>query len=71
MENNEQIYSIFRFADQVYVGDEVLVQKSDNLIAAKVISVSSLIMQGYCRSIKIFVFFFVVLFKCLPIFQEI
>ena len=51
MENNEQIYSIFRFADQVYVGDEVLVQKNDNLIAAKVISVSSLIMQGYCRSI--------------------
>ena len=70
MENNEQIYSIFRFADQVYVGDEVLVKKNDNLIAAKVISVSSLIMQGY-RSIKIFVFFFLVLFKCLPIFQEI
>ena len=49
MENIEQIYSFIRDADQVCVGDEMLVQKNDKLIPAKVINVSSLIMQGDCR----------------------
>ena len=38
--------SSYRYADQVLVGDEVLVQGIDNLIPAKVINVSSLNMQG-------------------------
>ena len=51
MENKEQIYSIIRLADQVCPGDEVLVQRNDNLFPAKVINVSSLIIQGDSRSI--------------------
>ena len=36
----------YSYAGQVSVGDEVLVQKDDNILPAKVINVSSIIMQG-------------------------
>ena len=36
----------FRYADHVSIGDEVLVKGNDVLTPAKVINVSSLIMQG-------------------------
>ena len=57
MENIEQIYYFIRYADQVCVGDEVLVQKNDNLFPAKVINVSSLVMQGDCRFVEFFYIF--------------
>ena len=37
---------IFRYADQLTIGDEVLVQGSDKLTNAIVINVSSSLMQG-------------------------
>ena len=44
--------SSYRYADQVLVGDEVLVQGNDEVIPAHVINVTSNIMQGnyflYC-----------------------
>ena len=48
--------SSYRYADQVLVGDEVLVQGIDNLIPAKVINVSSLNMQGDLCSFIYFAF---------------
>ena len=36
----------YRYADQVSVGDEVLVLRNDELMPAKVMDVSSIIMQG-------------------------
>ena len=36
----------FRYADQVTIGDELLVQENDQLIQATVIDVSSSVMQG-------------------------
>ena len=36
----------FRNADQVLIGDEVLVQGNDFLTSAKIISISSIKMQG-------------------------
>ena len=36
----------YRYADQVSVGDEVLVLRNDELMPAKVMNVSSIIMQG-------------------------
>ena len=35
-----------RYADQVFVGDEVLVERNDKVMNAKVINVSSEILQG-------------------------
>ena len=37
---------IFRYADQVSLDDEVLVNKNDEFIPTRVINVSSLMMQG-------------------------
>ena len=37
---------IIRYADQITIGDEVLIQENDKLIQAIVINVSSSIMQG-------------------------
>ena len=37
---------LFSFADQVSIGDEVLVQIIDQLNPAKVINVSTLLLQG-------------------------
>ena len=39
------IYS-FRYSNQVSIGDEVLVQENDELIPSKVITVSTLPLQG-------------------------
>ena len=36
----------FRYADQVIVGDKYLVQENDHIIQARVINVSSSVMQG-------------------------
>ena len=36
----------FRYADQVAIGDEVLVQENDGLTPSKVINVTSSTMQG-------------------------
>ena len=49
--------SSYRYADQVLVGDEVLVQGIDNLIKTKVINVSTLNMQGDLRSFVFFAFY--------------
>ena len=35
-----------RYADQVFVGNEVLIETNDEVIPAKVIDVSSLLLQG-------------------------
>ena len=41
------VFSVFfRNADQLTIGDELLVQGNNELVPAKVISVSNLIMQG-------------------------
>ena len=37
---------IFSFAEQVSVGDEVLIYKTDNLTTTKVIGITSFMMQG-------------------------
>ena len=39
------IFSV-RFADQVSISDELLVQENNELVPAKVINISSLIMKG-------------------------
>ena len=36
----------FRYADQVSVGDEVIILQNDKIIPAKVIHVSNLVLQG-------------------------
>ena len=36
----------FRYADQVAIGDEVLVQENDDLTPSKIINVTSSTMQG-------------------------
>ena len=43
-----------RYADQVTVGDKVLVQGTDQLIQAKVIEISSSVMQGdkHCKNFQ-------------------
>ena len=35
-----------RYADQVFVGNEVLIERNDEAVPAKVIDVSSLLLQG-------------------------
>ena len=35
-----------RYADQVFVGNEVLIERNDEVVPAKVIDVSSLLLQG-------------------------
>ena len=40
----------YRYADQVSVGDEVMVLRNDKLMSAKVMNVSSFIMQGNYNS---------------------
>ena len=35
-----------RYADQVFVGNEVLIERNDEVAPAKVIDVSSLLLQG-------------------------
>ena len=35
-----------RYADQVFVGSEVLIERNDEFVPAKVIDVSSLLLQG-------------------------
>ena len=44
----ETLYSIFSFrhADQVSIGDEVLVEENDDMMPAKVVNVSTLVLQG-------------------------
>ena len=37
---------LYRYADQVRVGDEVMILRNDKLMPTKVMNVSSLIMQG-------------------------
>ena len=39
-------FCYFRFADQVSIGHEVLVQRNNNLVPEKVIDVDSLMIQG-------------------------
>ena len=39
---------IFRYADRVSVGDEILAQVNDEMVPTKVINVSNLILQGDC-----------------------
>ena len=46
----------YSYAGQVSVGDEILVQKDDNILPAKVINVSSIIMQGDLISFNIYIF---------------
>ena len=61
MKENETHYSnmlSYRYADQVSVGDEVMVLRNDKLMPAKVMDVSSLIVQGNYSSTNFFVFFF-------------
>ena len=44
---------LFRYADEISVGDEVLVKQKDNFTAAKVNNVSDIMMQGhYCYLIQ-------------------
>ena len=49
----------YRYADQVSVGDEVMVLRNDKFMPAKVMNVSNLIMQGNyslsCIDVNIFV----------------
>ena len=45
-ETNHNKIFFFRYADQLSLGDEMLVQEGDELTAAKVISMKSLIAQG-------------------------
>ena len=59
MKENETHYSnmlSYRYADQVSVGDEVMVLRKDKLMPAKVMDVSSLIVQGNNSSSNLFVF---------------
>ena len=39
-----------RYVDQLSIGEEVLVEENNELIAMKVINISSIIMQGNCYS---------------------
>ena len=54
-QTNQQ--NVFRYAREVVTGDDVLVQKNVELIPAKVVTVSSFIMQGICLSIINFLFY--------------
>ena len=46
----------YRYADQVSVGDEIMVVTNDKLMPTRVTNVSSLIMKGSCISSNLFVF---------------
>ena len=48
----------FSYADQVSIGDDVLIQGNNKLITVEVINVSSIIMQGQYSCIKLFLFLF-------------
>ena len=37
---------LLRFADQIAIGDEILVNKKDELVPTKVLKISSLLMKG-------------------------
>ena len=37
---------LFRFADQVAIGDEVLLYRKDELVPIKVLKISSILMKG-------------------------
>ena len=45
LRNHNEIFSV-RYADQLSIGDEVLVQENNELIPVKVNNVSSVAMQG-------------------------
>ena len=45
--SNESVSN--RYADQVSVGDEVLLERNNKIIPAKVLNVSSFIIQGKIR----------------------
>ena len=49
-------YSFFRYANQVSVGDEVMVQRDNSLIPETVINVSNFMLQGYSISTIISVY---------------
>ena len=40
------VWFLFRFANQVSIGDEVLTMENDSVTAARVINISNLIMKG-------------------------
>ena len=47
--NNSVCYQdmfLFRFADQIAIGDEILVYRKDELVPTKVLKISSLLMKG-------------------------
>ena len=48
----------FSYADQVSIGNDVLIQGSNKLMTVEVINVSSIIMQGQYSCIKLFLFLF-------------
>ena len=46
----------FRYADKILIDDEILVQGNNGLTPAKVINVSSIVMQGHYCSCTFFLF---------------
>ena len=44
-----KIYSYFRYADQVAIGDEVLVQGNGEFTPEKVLNMSQSMMEGDCN----------------------
>ena len=50
-----QYYFVHRYADQILIGNDILVEKNNKLTPAKVISISSVKAQGKYQQFLIFI----------------